>query len=520
MSHILKNNKQFFLFFKLSIFLFLLLIFIKTLLVYNGNLLVYVLFSLISNYLVWFSFRKKFSFFDTFFSLFLWLGFWFKLSITLSFGNGVFKEGVGLFDYSGAQFDYTLIVSAVGISGVIFAGHLREFFFSYPAINIKNFSKSLLYAKYKNLILIFFFVIVVLVSFVNFYFKIYQKGLVPSENYNFIFSSTIKILLLFGLTIFSSFILYFEIISFRKLSLITFLVVVIETFLSSVSMISRAMIFGIGGLYFAMYKFTKNLKENFNISFFSKTLFLIVCFFYISVVSVNFIRMKYFYIGLSTVSNTPLDESGLIINHENNNAFVKNQFLEENKKNKISNDDSVILDKSKLKDTYSFNEFLYLSVNRWVGIDGVMSVVGRGNILNFTLLKKSFSDRYDRYSLAFYENTFSVKEIKSFDIYHNVKGNTLPGIIAFLYYSGSLLFLFVSISSLCLFASTVEFISFMISKKNMFFSSIISMVITFRFVHFGYLPHQSYLLFGSLFLVIFLVFLFFYINKKFFEKQN
>ena len=86
--------------------------------------------------------------------------------------------------------------------------------------------------------------------------------------------------------------------------------------------------------------------------------------------------------------------------------------------------------------------------------------------------------------------------------------------IAFLYYPGSLFFLFVSIVSLCLFASTIEFISFMISKKNMFFSSLISMVISYRFIHFGYLPYQSYLLFGSLFFVIFLVFLFFNISKK------
>ena len=196
------------------------------------------------------------------------------------------------------------------------------------------------------------------------------------------------------------------------------------------------------------------------------------------------------------------------------------KILDKNKQFIFDNDRLIILDKNKLKKTYSFDHFLYLSVNRWVGIDGVMSVVGRINILNFELLKNSFSDKYKQYSLAFYENTFNVKEIKSIDIYNNVKGNTLPGMIAFLFYSGSFLFLFVSIAILCLFASTVEFISFTISKKNLFFSSLISMVIAYRFIHFGYLPHQSYLLFGSIFLVIFFVFLFFYINNKFTKKIN
>jgi hypothetical protein len=276
-------------------------------------------------------------------------------------------------------------------------------------------------------------------------------------------------------------------------------------------MISRAMIFSVGALYFAMYKFTKNIKKNFNITFFSKTLILIICLFYISVVSVNFVRMKYFYIG---VFNEPLEELGLGFTKETNDSVIKNNFLDKNKEIIIDNDRLIILDKSKLQNAYSFNQFLYLSVNRWVGIDGVMSVVGRSEILNFELLKKSFSDKYQRFSFAFYENTFNVNEVKSINISNNVKGNTLPGMIAFLYYSGSLLFLFASIASLCLIASTVEFISFMICKKNMFFSSLISMVIAYRFIHFGYLPHQSYLLFGSLFFVIFLVFLFFNISKK------
>ena len=141
-----------------------------------------------------------------------------------------------------------------------------------------------------------------------------------------------------------------------------------------------------------------------------------------------------------------------------------------------------------------------------------MAVLGRSDILSFELLKKSFLDRFDLTSSQFYEKSFNLGNNVS--QHKNIKGNTLPGMIAFLYYPGSLLFLFVSIVSLCLFASTIEFISFMISKKNMFFSSLISMVISYRFIHFGYLPYQSYLLFGSLFFVIFLVFLFFNISKK------
>ena len=509
MSHILKKNKQLVFYIKLFIFLFLFFIFTKTLLVYKGNLLIYILFSLVSNYLIWFSFRKKFSFFETFFCLFLWLGFWFKFSVTLSFNDQVFSEGlVGLFSYAPAQFDSALIVSTVGIVGTIFAGHLREFFFSYPALTIKNFNKSLFYIKYKNFIIILFLALVILISFVNFYLRVYQKGLVPLEHYNFFFSGFIKIFLLFGLTSLSSFILYFEIISFKKLSFITFFIVVIETMLSSISMISRAMIFSIGALYFAMYKFTKNIKEHFNIIFFSKTLLLIICLFYFSVVSSNYLRMTYFYIG----THISLKENNHNAGQTNKKNIFKNEFLEDNQFIIPNKDHLIIIDKQDLKNTISFHHFLSLATYRWVGIDGVMSVVGRSDILSFELLKKSFLDRFDiTSSQQFYEKNF---RLFSTVVTHNIKGNILPGMIAFLYYSGSLLFLFVSIVTLCLVASTVEFISFMISKKNMFFSSLVSMIIAYRFIHFGYLPHQSYLLFVSLFFVIFLVFLFFYISKK------
>ena len=136
MSHVLKNNKQLVFYIKLFILLFLFFVFIKTLLNYKGNLLVYILFSLVCNYLIWFSFRKKFSFFETFFCLFLWLGFWFKFSVTLSFRDQFFSEGlVGFFSYAPEQFDSALIVSTVGIAGAIFAGHLREFFFFLSSTN-------------------------------------------------------------------------------------------------------------------------------------------------------------------------------------------------------------------------------------------------------------------------------------------------------------------------------------------------------------------------------------------------
>jgi hypothetical protein len=207
------------------------------------------------------------------------------------------------------------------------------------------------------------------------------------------------------------------------------------------------MIFGIGALYFAMYKFTKNIKEHFNIIFFFKNLFLVICLFYVSVVSSNYLRMAYFYIG----ADISLKENSLNTYQTDKKNIFKNKFLEKNQFIIPNENYLVIIDKQDLKNTISLNHFLSLATYRWVGIDGVMSVVSRSDILSFKLFKKSFLDRFDITSSQFYEKTFNLTNTV---ITPNIKGNILPGMIAFLYYSGSLLFVFISIVILCLVAST------------------------------------------------------------------
>ena len=81
MSHLFKNDKKkYYIGLKFFIFSLILYIFFCGLLNYSGNILIYVSFSIVSNYLIFFSFRKNAIFFDTFFGLFLWLGFWFKFT--------------------------------------------------------------------------------------------------------------------------------------------------------------------------------------------------------------------------------------------------------------------------------------------------------------------------------------------------------------------------------------------------------------------------------------------------------
>ena len=150
-------------------------------------------------------------------------------------------------------------------------------------------------------------------------------------------------------------------------------------------------------------------------------------FFYLSVLTVNYIRTNYFYVGKSvieTIKDQEIDKKKLNIDKK---------YLEDSKKKKFN-----IID--------SNNEFFYLIINRWVGIDSTLVVSQNKEMLNGKLFFLALNEKAVKDEPTFYERTFFLENINSYGInnpYENVKGNTLTGIISFLFYSGSFIFLFI-----------------------------------------------------------------------------
>ena len=309
---------------------------------------------------------------------------------------------------------------------------------------------------------------------------------------NFMF---FKWFLLLGLTSLSSWLIYNE-IKTKKMSYFSYFISIFEIFLSSLSMISRGMIFNSGSIYFGIYKFSKKVNLNFGIKKFLIFLFFIFALFYIFVISVNHIRANFFYIGQS---------------------FIEKQ-LNENKTQKVINTTkSINISKQN-------SELVYLAINRWVGIDAVMAINAKKEILGYDLMKKAFQEDFNRYEPSFYEKNFNLKNNIYETINTNSKGNTLTGIIGFSYYMGNKFIVFLSFFMLSLFASLIEYFSFKMTNKNLIFSSLIGQIIAFRFIHFGYLPHQTYLLFSAIFLSILMIYilnkLVDILNKKIFMKKK
>ncbi|MDC6479634.1 hypothetical protein PQY92_01990 [Candidatus Pelagibacter sp.] len=485
MSHLFKKNyKKIYKFFIISIFFIIIALSYLGLQKYSGNKINYLSFTFISNFLILFATRKRTIFFETFFSLFLWLGFWFKFTCTIVFTDGVFREGVGIFDYSKESFDETLLISQIGILAFIISGFFREYFiFNYPRkLDIQNFKYNFFSFGRKN-IWIFFIIFFIAIACLNFYFKIYQKGLMPIYEINFLISGIFKWLLLFGLSAFSANLIFYEFNFYKKFFFISLLIITIETFFTSFSMLSRGMIFNVLALLLGIYKLSNKANKPNDINYYIKSIIFVFILFYISISSVNYIRANYFYVGKSSI-------------------FAVNKFSEVKE---VKKDEDKKIQK-KYATTKAINsEILYLIINRWVGIDGVMSIISKKDLLNTPFLLSSFNERASKDMPTFYELTFELKENKvSNELYENVKGNTLPGVLAFSYYSGSYYILFLIIFSISIFASCLEYLSFKFSSNNLILASLIGQVIAFRFAHFGYLPHQSYLLFGSIILTIIL----------------
>ena len=84
---------------------------------------------------------------------------------------------------------------------------------------------------------------------------------------------------------------------------------IVEPFLSNLSILSRGMIFNCFAIFIGIYKSNKFYKLNLNIKYFIIFLIGILIFFYISVVSVNYLRANFFFNkSVEEIPNYPIQK--------------------------------------------------------------------------------------------------------------------------------------------------------------------------------------------------------------------
>lgn len=429
---------------------------------YVGSWGVYLLFTVTANALLLNGFRRSALYFDTFIGVFLWLGFWLKLTLRVAFMDGIFHEPIGQFDGSGAAFDQALLISSCAFTALLLASFIRTRVFRYPdaAPTVSRSGLFLLYQKYRASLLLVFILLVAVIAISNLWLGIYQRGMVTQTVLPFGLNGVYKWLLQFGLASFSALIIRFEIELSSRLTWTAILAPLIEGFLSNVSLLSRGMVLNATALGFGGWRTLITLKQRLEWHRLVVAILAFMILFAASVFSVNLIR---------AVSLIYSEDGG-----------------------------GIRLNSSSMHVTQSMTSPLF--IDRWVGIEGVMAV-SSSNRLGWQLWREAWSEKFSEDELSLYDRIFidTPYDLSSIDKtkHHFV---SLPGIVAFFYYPGSLGFLFIAMVVCSLFAAGLEVLCYRYCGRNWVLCSLFAQVIAFRYASFGYVPAQSYLLFGSLFL--------------------
>ena len=426
---------------------------------YQGSLAVYLGFTLVANTLLFSGFRRRALYFDTFIGVLLWLGFWLKLSVRVALSGGVFREPTGMFDGTGAAFDEGLIVSSCGLGAFVVASFVRERLFSYPAVPTPCQRSGLfdLYATHRVFVVAAFLAAVLAVALSNIWLGIYQRGMITQTTLPFGLNGVYKWLLQFGLASISALIIRFELELNRGASVMALIPPLLESFLSSVSLLSRGMILNTLALALGSLRWMTAAKIRIGFGRLSLVVVSISVFFAVSVLAVNYLRMFKF-----------------------DNDQMPAQVAAD----------------ATLKSTSP------LFVDRWVGMEGVLAVTSSDR-LGWPLWKTAWQERFEEGRFSLYDMTFVSGHYASSPI--NKSRNhfvNLPGIIAFFYYPGSLTFLFGLLLIAAWLAAAVEVMTYHLCGQNWILCSLFAQVVAYRFASFGYVPAQSYLLFGSLLLNI------------------
>jgi len=460
---------------------------------YSGDPYIYILFSISAHFLLYSGFRRQALFFDTFIGIFIWLGFWLKhFFVIMIFQNTFEIKAYRFFDGSTEIVDQSLLVSTFGIAGFLLASYFRSNYLKFISFNsTQSIDYSYhVYIKYKKYILASLILMILTIALFNYNYSIYQRGMVANYVLPYKLNGVITWLLLFGFATFVTIIIQYEIKQNKCLTLQPIVLNFLESFISNVSILSRGMLLNSLSVFLGAFKYLK--INHFIIN--KKILFQ-------SCLVFSFAFMLSLYV-VSSARSTSHSKRPI-----NNTTYVSENVSHLNYSRNFQ-----MLDAKKF-----FKKIYKLVVNRWIGIEGVVVVTSypeKGGLL----FKRAWGERYKGYGTSFYDQTMINSPYSNIDTnkHHFV---SIPGIIAFLFYTGSTLFVIVSTFLIGIVMSFAEYVIYKLTSENIILCSLLSQVIAYRLCHFGYVPAQSYLLFGAIILNVFLIYM---INKLiyyFFNKQ-
>ncbi len=373
-------------------FIVWLVLMLSTLFTYEGSKIYYGVFSLIFLYLLLQALFSPLNFSYLFLSIMMWLGFWAKFTYH-SLLHFPYQEAVGNFVATPAANDHILLVASIGGLGILLARYGYQCWFGHEGLQLPLQDLSIVprwYRRYRSTCLLAFILSMLGVFALNFYLGIFMVGIAPQTILMWPLNAMISWALSIGYALMVSTMLWWEIHLKRDLQT-GYLAQLLESALMSVAILSRAIyIFHVvpAALTWYVHRHAAKPLERKKII---QLLFLSVVLFFASLQMVSVLRV-YYYEGLSWSAvevRSPL--------------FVK--------------------------------IFSQLVLDRWLGVEGVMAA-SASEMKGWYTFKQALLEKAEIGKTGIYQ-TIARSHYSNIDNKRFIFG-TLPGLIGFLYISGSL----------------------------------------------------------------------------------
>ncbi len=442
---------------------------------YSGNSLVFLLFAFVYLILLVVSLSSLNSPSFMYFGIMLWLGFFLKTSVHLIF-QYPFTEPTGNFSGHSHHWDEVLIVASLGCCGAIVAKKFYDF--SNNGSNQHLFKLlpdqvPFLFKSWFIRIYLIFTLVMISVALINTYLGIYLIGIVPITILKWPMNGIIAWLLYMGFPLLICHFSIFEFSLTRK-NFWNFGLVICEGLISAVSTISRGM-FIYHTLPYMIVLFLNREKLSLNYKKIGLRGGILVITFLASLSAVTMLRKV-----LYDFNSDALKEITLVTESKNQKHAVGYSMNETVGKAFGTVDFSFLPETAKL----ITSQISGLVVDRWIGAEGAMAVVSypekEFRLLSDSLTKKAEVGVPDIYSKI--SNSY-------FWITDRFIFASIPGPIAFLYYSDSLLIVFVGMFLIVYLLQMLDFAVFYMFK-NAFLSSFLGFYLANSFAQFGVAPRQ------------------------------
>ncbi len=435
---------------------------------YQGSVIVYIAFSVAFLMLLVSAFHNQRTYVYTYLVLFLWLGYWLKVSYHLAFSHP-YVEPTGQFVGSAASWDKVLLISTVAAIGVLISRTIfqRMSGNKQSVLGCKRYIPHWL-GTCSSWHLVSFLLVLIATAVANIYFGIFIVGFDVKTILMWPLNALITLMLVGGgFVVWAASILWWRLDSGRPM-FIPLVILVTSGAVITFSTLSRGLIvFFVLPLLYAVYINRQKVAD-----YSMLKLGLIGLFFIVTTIS------SFFFI------NTIRDNVYIDKNNESARIEAKPSSMP-----------------SSMPSSVKVRAFLNFSVDRWVGVEGVMAVssypeIGSDLLLR-AILEKPTTDKPSIYQIICpWPSSPQFNTLKK-----NVSLFSLPGGIAFLYYSGSIIIVFVSIVLISVLLQYTESVIFSFTGNPILCSGV-GWLMAITFAHFGGAPRYVIPVFVFLFISI------------------